>query len=194
MRSRCGACSSAQASTTATAMTRDMCRATTRIRSYCCPMLCSARFKVPKAASTCHTKSLFRNTHTQEKLHSRTFSCDTRSAGREKVKFGVVIAVACVRHGNAQIEHERKGRAVVVPEGSGSSAPLANANIKLAFLLASAKVTGDWPVELPPHVTTRAHDWRRNTAFHLPESILVPSVPAHTVTRRRQRDERAPLT
>ena len=31
-----------------TAMTCDMCRATTRIRSYCCPMLCSARFKVPK--------------------------------------------------------------------------------------------------------------------------------------------------
>ncbi len=114
---------------------------------------------------------------------SRTFSCDARSTGREKVKFGAVIAVGCVRRGNTQIELERKGGAVVVPESRGSSAPLANASITLAFLLASAKVTGDWPVELQAHVTTRAHGWKRNLALHLPESILVPSVPAHTVTR-----------
>jgi hypothetical protein len=57
-----------------------------------------------------------------------------------------------VRRGNANVE----GRAA--PVGSGNSVPLASAKMTLAFLLASAKVTGVWPVELHADVTPRAAD------------------------------------
>lgn len=58
--------------------------------------------------------------------------------------------------------------------GSGSSVPLASAKMTLAFLLASAKVTGVWPVELHADVTPRTRGCRRRDVACLRAFLFPP--------------------
>jgi hypothetical protein len=71
----------------------------------------------------------------------------------------------------------------IIPEGSGSSGPLASASSTLAFLLASARVRGVCPDELGEcHARLLQDDRRQRCCIpalqrHLPRSVFVAAVP-----------------